>query len=115
MRGREHTHHICRERKETNPWLDGYFVPSFHAHRVLAYRIAFLYHRGANEGPMASKKRPQEGSLIVAVLIVLGLVFAGHWIVTYVKNSNPWALVPWYGGIAALIILFGLFTNLRRG
>jgi len=23
--------------------------------------------------------------------------------------------VPWYGGAAALIIIIGLFTNLRRG
>ena len=64
---------------------------------------------------MPSDQPPREGSLIVAALIVLGLVFAGHWIVTYVKNSNPWALTPWYGVIAALIIVFGLFTNLRRG
>jgi hypothetical protein len=64
---------------------------------------------------MAAEKPPREGSLIVAALIVLGLVFAGHWIVTYVKNSNPWALAPWYGVVATLIIVFGLFTNLRRG
>lgn len=77
--------------------------------------MAFLYDRDTTEGPMASNKRPREGSLIVAVLIVLGLVFAGHWIVTYVEHSNPWALIPWYSGIAAIIILFGLFTTLRRG
>jgi len=64
---------------------------------------------------MPPDQPPREGSLIVAALIVLGLVFAGHWIVTYVKHSNPWAITPWYGVIAAVIIVFGLFTNLRRG
>ncbi|OAI46700.1 hypothetical protein AYO43_05620 [Nitrospira sp. SCGC AG-212-E16] len=64
---------------------------------------------------MPPDKSPSEGSLIVAALIVLGLVFAGHWIVSYVQNSNPWAITPWYGGAAALIIIIGLFTTLRRG
>jgi hypothetical protein len=56
-----------------------------------------------------------QGSFIVGALIVLGLVFAGHWIVSYVQNGNPWALAPWYGGAAALIIIIGLVTSLRRG
>jgi hypothetical protein len=64
---------------------------------------------------MPPDKSPSEGSFIVAALIVLGLVFAGHWIVNYVQNGNPWAITPWYGGAAALIIVIGLFTNLRRG
>jgi hypothetical protein len=64
---------------------------------------------------MPPDKSPLEGSLIVAALIVLAIVFAGHWIVSYVQNGNPWALTPWYGGAAALIIVFGLFTSLRRG
>lgn len=64
---------------------------------------------------MAADQPPREGSLVVAALIVLGLVFAGHWIVTYVKGTNPWAIIPWYGIVAALIIVFGLFKNLRRG
>ena len=64
---------------------------------------------------MPPDKPPLEGSLIVAALIVLGLVFAGHWIVSYVQNGNPWAIMPWYGGAAVLIIIIGLFTTLRRG
>jgi hypothetical protein len=64
---------------------------------------------------MAADQPPREGSLVVAALIVLGLVFAGHWIVTYVKDTNPWAIVPWYGIAAVFIIAFGLFKNLRRG
>jgi hypothetical protein len=64
---------------------------------------------------MPPNKSPTEGSLTVAALIVLGLVFAGHWIANYVQNDNPWAITPWYGGAAALIIMMGFFTNLRRG
>jgi hypothetical protein len=65
---------------------------------------------------MLPEKSPGQGSLIVAALIVLGIVFAGHWIVSYVKTTNPWAIIPWYGVAAALIIVFGIvFGNLRRG
>ena len=45
-------------------------------------------------------------------LIVLGIVFAGHWIVSYVQTTNPWAIIPWYAVAAVLIIVCG---NLRRG
>ena len=61
---------------------------------------------------MLPEKSPDQGSLIVAALIVLGIVFAGHWILSYVQTSNPWAIIPWYGVAAVLIIVFG---NLRRG
>jgi hypothetical protein len=64
---------------------------------------------------MPADKSPREGSLVVAALIVLGLVFAGHWIVSYVKGGNPWGIMPWYGIAAAVIILFGVFTISRRG
>jgi hypothetical protein len=64
---------------------------------------------------MLPNNSPLEGSLVVAALITLGIVFAGHWIVSYVQNGNPWAITPWYGGVAALIIVIGLFTTLRRG
>ena len=61
---------------------------------------------------MLPEKSPGQGSLIVAGLIVLGIVFAGHWIVSYVQSTNPWSIIPWYGVAAVLIIVFG---NLRRG
>ena len=64
---------------------------------------------------MPPDKLPLEASFIVAALIVLGLVFAGHWIVSYVQNGKPWVITPWYGGAAAIIIIIGLFTTLRRG
>ena len=60
---------------------------------------------------MPPEKSPGQGSLIVAGLIVLGIVFAGHWIVSYVQSTNPWSIIPWYGVAAVLIIVFG---NLRR-
>ena len=61
---------------------------------------------------MHPEKSPGQGSLIIAALIVLGILFAGHWITSYVQTSNPWAIIPWYGVAAVLIIVFG---NLRRG
>lgn len=56
---------------------------------------------------MVPEKSPGQGSLIVAMLIVLAIVFAGHWIVSYVQSTNPWAIIPWYGVAAVLIIVFG--------
>ncbi len=64
---------------------------------------------------MPADKSQREGSLIVAALIVLSLVFAGHWIVSYVKHTDPWAILPWYGIVAAVIIIIGIVTILRRG
>jgi len=61
---------------------------------------------------MSPEQSPGQGTLIVAALIVLGIVFAGHWIVSYVRSSDPWAIIPWYGVAAVLIIVVG---NLRRG
>ena len=64
---------------------------------------------------MLPEKSPGQGSLIVSALIVLGIVFAGHWIIRYVNTSNPWSIIPWYGVAAVLIIVFGIvFGNLRR-
>ena len=62
---------------------------------------------------MASEKPAGKGSLIVAALIVLGIVFTGHWIVSYVQTTNPWAIIPWYGVVAVLIIVVGNLS--RRG
>jgi hypothetical protein len=51
---------------------------------------------------MPPDKSPLEGSLIVAALIVLAIVFAGHWIVSYVQNGNPWAITPAWRKIPSL-------------
>lgn len=63
---------------------------------------------------MSADQSPRQGSLVVAALIVLSIVFAGHWIVSYVKHSNPWAIMPWYGIAAAVIIVFGVIAISRR-
>jgi LPXTG-motif cell wall-anchored protein len=52
--------------------------------------------------------------MVVAALLVLALLFAGHWIISYVTDGNPWTILPWFGIAAAVIILLGLFTFLRR-
>ena len=65
---------------------------------------------------MLPEKSPGQGSLIVAALIVLAILFTGHWIVSYVHSSDPWALIPWYGVAAVIIIVFGIvFRNLGQG
>jgi hypothetical protein len=65
---------------------------------------------------MPTDSTPREGSLIVAALIILGLVFGGHWIISYVNDdANPWAIVPWYGMVAVVIVLFGIVRNSRSG
>jgi len=61
---------------------------------------------------MPPEHSPGKGTLVVAALIVLGIVFTGHWIVSYVQSTNPWAIIPWYGVAAVLIIVLG---NLSRG
>jgi hypothetical protein len=62
---------------------------------------------------MVPEKSPGQGSLTVAALIVLGIVFAGHWIVSYVQTTNPWAIIPWYGIAVVVIIVFGIFRRNR--
>jgi len=52
---------------------------------------------------------PARGTLVVAALLVLAIVFAGSWISAYVTDGNPWALLPWFGIAATVIIVLGLF------
>ena len=62
---------------------------------------------------MPTSGPPTLGTMVIAALLVLALLFAGHWIVSYVTDGNPWTLVPWFGLAAAVIILIGLFTFLH--
>jgi hypothetical protein len=65
---------------------------------------------------MASYGPPESGTLLIATLLLLGLAFAGSWIVAYVQpGSDPWAIVPWFLAAAALIVVVGLIFILRRG
>lgn len=66
---------------------------------------------------MADKDPPEEqGSLLIAALLLLGLLFAGLWIDAYVKTGGrPWQMVSWFGAMAAVIVVGGLALILRRG
>ena len=66
------------------------------------------------EQDMLPDKSHGQGSLIVAALIVLSIVFAGHWIVSYVQTTDPWTIIPWYGVVAVLIIVVGMLVRRDR-
>jgi hypothetical protein len=56
------------------------------------------------------------GTLVIAALLSLGLVFAGFWIAYYVRpGGNPHALFPWFGGATALIVALAIVSYVRRG
>ena len=61
-------------------------------------------------------KPPEAGSLLIAALLLLVLGFAGSWIIEYVQpDAKPWALVPWFMGAAAVIIVVGLTLIVVQG
>jgi hypothetical protein len=65
---------------------------------------------------MASDEPRDISTLVVVALLLLALVFAGDWIITYVQSAaNPWNLVPWFGVAAAVIIALGLVAYIRPG
>jgi len=58
---------------------------------------------------MPSVQPPEYGTLIISALLLLALAFAGSWVITYVRpDANPWALLPWFGVMAAIIVVIGL-------
>ena len=59
---------------------------------------------------------PERGTLLIAALLILALIFAGEWILTYVRpGANPWALLPWFGIAALVIVVVGLVVYLAGG
>jgi hypothetical protein len=63
---------------------------------------------------MPKPKLPENGTLLTAALLVLGLVFGASWINVYVQpGSDPWAIVPWFLGAAALIVVVGIAFAIR--
>lgn len=65
---------------------------------------------------MSSFEPPETGTLVIAALLLLALTLAGYWIDAYVGSAGrPWALLPWFGAGAAVIIVLGLLSVLRRG
>ncbi len=60
---------------------------------------------------MSSSQPPERGTLVTAALLVLGLTFAGYWIVFYVTpGDDPGALLPWFGIAAAAIVVLALLA-----
>lgn len=52
------------------------------------------------------------GTLTIAALLTLALVFAATWIVFYVTpGRDPASLFPWFGLAAAAIVVGGLIAN----
>ena len=59
---------------------------------------------------------PEGGTLIISALLILAIVFAGYWIMEYASTGGPPSgILPWFGTIAALIVVVGLAILLRRG
>ncbi len=59
---------------------------------------------------------PEGGTLIISALLILALMFAGYWIMAYAQTGGPPSgILPWFGVIAALIVVVGLAILLRRG
>ena len=59
---------------------------------------------------------PESGTLVIAALLILALVFAGEWIMTYVEpGGHPAALVPWFLAAAAGILIVAFIIYLLRG
>jgi len=64
---------------------------------------------------MANEDPADYGTLIISALLILGLIFAGFWIVYYVAPANdPQALYPWFGTAAAIIVVLGLVNYAVR-
>lgn len=65
---------------------------------------------------MADSGPPSQGSMLMAALLVLALVFTGAWIyVTAAPGEDATWLLPWFGAAAAAILLIGFIVLLRGG
>lgn len=55
------------------------------------------------------------GTLTIAALLILGLVFAATWINVYVEpDGDPRTLWPWFGGAVAAILVVAFLAYTRR-
>jgi len=55
---------------------------------------------------MADRGSSEYGTLVIAALLILGLLFAGAWINAYVSTDGvPHHLWQWFGGAAAAIVV----------
>jgi hypothetical protein len=56
------------------------------------------------------------GTLVIAALLTLGLVFAASRILLYVEpGGDPRALVPWFGAAVAVPMLLASLSSVRGG
>ncbi len=59
---------------------------------------------------------PEQGTLVVACMLLLALGFAGYWISTYAaRGGPPWELLPWFVAAEASLGVLGILAALRRG
>ena len=65
---------------------------------------------------MANDPEPPEyGTLVVAIVLITTILFAGYWIMQYAQTgSRPWNLVTQFVITAAVILALGLIGYLRR-
>lgn len=62
------------------------------------------------------RQPPEIGTLIIAALLILAIVFAGYWISAYAdERGRPWGALPWFGAAAVAIFVVGALAYLRRG
>lgn len=65
---------------------------------------------------MAEPDPSEQGTLVIAVMLLLALAFAGYWIATYARlQSPPWHLLPWFLLAQAVVGGLGLLASMRRG
>ena len=56
------------------------------------------------------------GTLVIAALLTLGLIFAASWITYYVTpDRDPRTLWPWFGLAVAVIVGLAVASYIRRG
>jgi len=72
--------------------------------------------RPSDRPAMADSKPPESGTLVIAALLVLALIFAGSWVVAYVTpGGDPAALIPRFVGAAVALVALAIVLYGRRG
>jgi hypothetical protein len=57
---------------------------------------------------------PEYGTLIISILLIMTLAFAGLWIFLYAQNGRPpWDLAGWFAIGAVVVVVLGLTRYLR--
>ncbi len=65
---------------------------------------------------MPTDEQPQgNGTLVVAMLLILGLAFASYWIQSAVSVSGDYSFVPWFVAAVVAVLVLGFLAYVRRG